>query len=198
MSVVTMEKIDEIRERIDVTYQEAKDALEKCDGDVLEAIIYLENRTTKFKEFSNKSAEYKKTFMDSIKDLIDEGNVTKIVIKKNNQVILNIPVTVGVVSAVFFTGPITVSIIAAFVSGCTVYIEKEDGEVVNMNEKATETFYKSKEKATETFNKSKEKATDFYQDTKKKYEDFRKNEDVAYPEFDEEEEIIEEETEVEE
>ncbi len=189
MSVVTMEKIDEIRERVDVTYQEAKDALEKCDGDVLEAIIYLENKTTKFGEFSTKSKEYKKTFIDSIKDLIDEGNVTKIVIKKNNQVILNIPVTVGVVSAVFFTGPITVSIIAAFVSGCTVYIEKEDGETINMNEKATETF-----------NKSKEKATDFYQGTKKKYEDFRK-EDVEYPEFDEEvveEEIKEEEKEIEE
>jgi len=47
--MITIEQIDELRKRLDVTYEEAKEALEACNGDMLEAIIYLE-KTTKKKE----------------------------------------------------------------------------------------------------------------------------------------------------
>ena len=38
---ITLEKVDQVRERTGVTYAEAKNALEVANGDVLEAIIYL-------------------------------------------------------------------------------------------------------------------------------------------------------------
>ena len=38
----TLEKIDEVRKRANVSYGEAKEALESCNGDVVEALIYLE------------------------------------------------------------------------------------------------------------------------------------------------------------
>ena len=40
---ITLEKVDQVRERTGVTYAEAKNALEIANGDVLEAIIYIEN-----------------------------------------------------------------------------------------------------------------------------------------------------------
>ena len=42
MENITLEKVDAIRERINVSYEKAKEALEIAEGDVLEALIYLE------------------------------------------------------------------------------------------------------------------------------------------------------------
>lgn len=42
MSDITLEKIDIIRERTNVSYAEAKKALEIADGNVVDALIYIE------------------------------------------------------------------------------------------------------------------------------------------------------------
>lgn len=38
-----LEKVERVREKCNVSYEEARKALETCDGDVLDAIIMLEN-----------------------------------------------------------------------------------------------------------------------------------------------------------
>ena len=47
MENITLDKVDAVIERTYVTYAEAKEALETCNGDVLEAIIYLEDKIKK-------------------------------------------------------------------------------------------------------------------------------------------------------
>jgi hypothetical protein len=42
--MVSLEQVEKLRERADVTFEEAKDALERSDGDMLDAIIYLERQ----------------------------------------------------------------------------------------------------------------------------------------------------------
>jgi len=42
MAEITLEKIDIIKERTGVSYTEAKEALEECDSDVVNALIYIE------------------------------------------------------------------------------------------------------------------------------------------------------------
>lgn len=42
MNEITLEKVDLVKERAFVTYLEAKEALEHSNGDVLEALIYIE------------------------------------------------------------------------------------------------------------------------------------------------------------
>ena len=41
--MVTLEKIDKIVERTGVTFEEARDALNACNGDVVEAIILIQS-----------------------------------------------------------------------------------------------------------------------------------------------------------
>ena len=41
---ITLEKLDILRERGDLSYQEAKELLELCEGDVIAALIELEHR----------------------------------------------------------------------------------------------------------------------------------------------------------
>ena len=54
MENVTLEKVDMVRERTGVSYEKAKEALEVCEGDVLEALIYIE----KTQGISNNNNEY--------------------------------------------------------------------------------------------------------------------------------------------
>src|SRR5699024_11972032 len=39
-----LEKVEKLRERADVSYEEAKEALEACDWDLLDAMVWLEKR----------------------------------------------------------------------------------------------------------------------------------------------------------
>ncbi len=47
---VTLEQIDELRSRVNVSYEEAKATLEKNDGDLIKSIIELENKKGKKNE----------------------------------------------------------------------------------------------------------------------------------------------------
>ena len=85
MEKITLEKVDMVRERTKVTYAEAKEALEACEGDVLEALIYIEknneNKTSAEKSFNNFKDECKNTISIEelkawFKELIAKGNVT--------------------------------------------------------------------------------------------------------------------------
>ena len=65
---ITLEKVDQVRERTGVTYAEAKNALEIANGDVLEAIIYIENiKEADAKENSKIKAESIEEFKKGIK-----------------------------------------------------------------------------------------------------------------------------------
>ena len=47
MSKITIESIDQVMERVpDATYAQVKEALLKCDGDVVDAIILLQDNST--------------------------------------------------------------------------------------------------------------------------------------------------------
>ena len=74
--------------------------------------------------------------LDKIKEIVSKGNVSRVLVRKGENVILNIPVTVGVVGAVVGITAAkwaTLSAVLATVGfGCTVEIIKNDGEVVNV------------------------------------------------------------------
>jgi hypothetical protein len=62
-------KVDEVRKRKKVSYEEAKNALEMAGNDVLEAIIYLENlKQEKFDEIR----DYKEKTVESIRKTTSE------------------------------------------------------------------------------------------------------------------------------
>ena len=97
MSKITIEAIDQVMDRVPgVTYAEVKEALIKCDGDVVDAIILLQNNST-----NEENIKSKKTFEDvfgkdyeqikeEITELIRKSNVIRIVIEKNGKIIMNI------------------------------------------------------------------------------------------------------------
>ncbi len=134
---ITLEKVDLVRERTGVTYAEAKNALEVANGDVLEAIIYIESIKEEDAEANSKiKAESIDEFKKWLKDLINKGNITRIRISKDEKEIVDVPVNAGIaagVIAIIFPPILAFVLIAGVVTQITIEITKADGtvEVVN-------------------------------------------------------------------
>jgi Domain of unknown function (DUF4342) len=64
--------------------------------------------------------------IDTVKQLVHEGNVRRITIKQDGEVIAEFPLTFGVVGAVLAPALAAIGAIAALVSHCTIEVERSD------------------------------------------------------------------------
>lgn len=126
MEEITLEKIDTVRGRTGVTYKEAKEALERVGGNVVEALIELEaKKNVKWTdEFSVRSNEV----IDKVKDIIHQGNVNRIRIKSEGRTLVEIPVTLGAISAVVLPQLAALGVLVAVFKRCTIEVVRNDGE----------------------------------------------------------------------
>lgn len=62
-----------------------------------------------------------------VKSLIKEGNIRRIIIKDvDGKILVELPVTIGVVGALFAPVLAAVGAIAALVTKCTIVVERRD------------------------------------------------------------------------
>ncbi|NLY66926.1 MAG: DUF4342 domain-containing protein [Tissierellia bacterium] len=128
---ITLEMIDSVVSRTNVSFKEAKEALEKTNGDVVEAIIYLES--SQKSNLSSELTDLGNEMINKVKEILKKGNVTRITVKKDEEIILNLPVTAAAVGAIISVPLALVGLGGALLSKCTIEIQKEDGEVINVN-----------------------------------------------------------------
>jgi len=74
--------------------------------------------------------------VDKIKELVKKGNVSRIIVCRKGEQLLNIPVSVGAVGAVVGLAAakwVTLAAVLATIGlGCTVEVIKSDGGIVNV------------------------------------------------------------------
>ena len=96
--------------------------------------------------------------IEKIKELIRKGSVSRIIVKRGDNQILNFPVNVGIVGvAVGLTAAkwaLFAAVLATLGFGCTVEVIKEDGSVVNVVDE--ESSQKVRDFAADTVEKVKE------------------------------------------
>lgn len=120
-----LDKIDLVRKRMNVNYEEAKMALDSVDWDVVEAIVKIEkDQQSRKEEFLVRGNE----LVEKVKELVKKGNITKIRVKQDDKVLVEVPVTAGVVGAVLAPQLAVIGAVAALVSKCTVEIERANPE----------------------------------------------------------------------
>lgn len=181
MENITLEKVDMIRERTGVSYEKAKEALEVCEGDVLEALIYIEK--------SQKLSDINDEFVDEevnrtpisieelrvlIKQIIEKGNVTRIKVKKDDKELVDIPVNAGIaagVVAIIIPPILAAGVIAAIATQITIEITMEDGSVEVVNTYVSEMASNVKNKATDFADKIKNKVNEMKNDIGKHSDD---------------------------
>ena len=170
---LSLEKIDEMRKRTHCSYEEAKELLEKHNGDILEAIVEFEKKHRG--GFNNKHHNHHHnnghSFGEKVRGLIHKGSKTRFIIEKEKNTIINISVNVLIIVAiiampVFWVLPIAV--IAAYFMGYKIKIRKEKGEDIDVNKMVddvgskvkTSTEKNTKEAGKEEANEQKEKDKD--------------------------------------
>ncbi len=147
---VNLEQIEALRERANVSYSEAKEALETCNGDLVEALIYLE-KNNKIK--SESCSANSMGLWETIKKIIKKGNSTRFVIKKKEREVLSMPVTIAVIAAIIAPPLAAIGIILALITSHRFRFESKDGEGMEINktfDKVSEAVDNAKQKIVET------------------------------------------------
>lgn len=127
---INLQQIDELRNRANVGYAEAKDALERYNGDIVEALAYLEqNKRIKqgFKETSN-------DVVATANSLLDKGFKTRVLVKKDGIVKINISANTAIFFGIIGFHAAIVAGIVGLVTNHKLCIEKYSGEIVNVND----------------------------------------------------------------
>ncbi len=175
MSEITLEKIDIIRERTGAGYGEAKEALERCEGNVIDALIYLEeNKKSKMDEIYTSKDE----FVAWMKETIDKGYVSRIKVRRDDKVLLDVPVNAGVIVgalSIFWTpllAIIGIGTVAAVATNLTIEITKTDGTVEVVNKIIKGTMDNVADKVSDMASGMKGKMSDFTSEVKDKVNDY--------------------------
>ncbi len=125
-SVDRLEKVDQLRKRAGISYAEAADLLDAAGGDVLRALILHEQRSKapetgpQWKNWEARGGEV----LEKVKDLIKQGNVTRVVIRKDGRSVAEIPVTAGVIGAILAPTVALLGAAACLFGRCTIDVER--------------------------------------------------------------------------
>ncbi|NLM69787.1 MAG: DUF4342 domain-containing protein [Firmicutes bacterium] len=118
-----LQKIDVIRERTGLNFAEARELLEISNWDVMEALIVHDQQSTKT-VWEVRGREV----VDRVKQLIRKGNVTNIRIKANDRVIMELPVTAGVIGTVIAPKLALLGGIACLLTKCSIEFDQAPNE----------------------------------------------------------------------
>lgn len=144
------EKVEKLRQRADVSYEDAKAALTAANGDLLDAMIYLEkqgkteaSKTTEYKsngteekllpacceakkDHKEKAKADGEKFKNFCKDAWKKGNDNEFVMRRKNEVLIKIPVWV-LVLVLIFTFHVTLPLmLVSLFFGCKYAFEGKD------------------------------------------------------------------------
>lgn len=92
-----LEKIDIIRARLGVSYKDAKEALDAAGGDVVKALIDMEEKERNVGErFQVKGHE----MVGQLKTLLKKGQNYRVKVKQGDKTVLEFPASVGALGIV--------------------------------------------------------------------------------------------------
>lgn len=121
--------VDELRKRANVSYQEAVDALEKCDNNLLDALVYLE-KGNKIKSENKCSSN---GFFSWVKEIIRKGNRIKFIVSKEDSNVISIPLTAAIIITIFAPYVTLAGLIIALATRHNIKFRKESGEETSVN-----------------------------------------------------------------
>lgn len=164
---ITLEKIELVKDRTGVSYAEAKEALEAAGGSIVDAIISIEESIDEEGERPNVAAQGNEV-IEKLKALVKKGNVSKILIKKDDETILNIPVNLGILGTVVAPWGAVFAVLASFGFKCTIELVGEDGTIIDVSDTVSDTVGSVVEKGNAVAGELKEKGNVLYQDVVEK------------------------------
>ena len=153
---ITPEKIELVKDRTGVTEEEAKAALESNGGNVVDAIVSIEESFDA--KTAKKAGVKKEELINKMKEVVKRGNISKVTVSRNGEKILNIPLTVGILGTVIAPWGVIAGTVAAMGFKCDITFTDDQNREYNLTEKAGEFYLDAKEKGEDVLNIVKDKA----------------------------------------
>lgn len=141
---ITLEKIELVKDRTGSTYAEAKAALEAADGSVVDAIIAIEEKMNKEHDKVDGGSLKDSPIFAKMKEIVDKGNVSRILVTKGERTIVNFPVTAGVIGAVLVPWGAILGIVAAMGTQCSIDFVDDKGKVIDIDGTVVGVYDKAK------------------------------------------------------
>ena len=135
---VSLEKIDMLMERANISYKEAKEALEAHNGDMVEALIYLEasNKTSGVKRTAPqprpRAQRPENDFFEDLKKFFAKMHKTSFIIGNSSKRILDIPLTIAALLILFMLPFSLFAMIIPYLFGYKISILDAEGKNVNV------------------------------------------------------------------
>ena len=139
---IDLQTIDQLRERAQVSYTQAKEALEATDGDILEALIWLEekgNRTGSTQEPHHDSTDdgptyhhHRRTrsglsdFGRRLEDGVRDLHQMRFKILKDDVILLNLPATIALILGIVSIPISLIALMAALLLRYRIILEKPE------------------------------------------------------------------------
>jgi len=127
---INLEQIDELRKRANVSYEDSKNALETSNGNLIEALVFLEKQG-KIKEPETTRCEGQ--FFKKVKRLIKKGNETKLIVEKDDTVVLNVCITIVIIVTIAAAPLTIIALLVALATNHKIRIKKKDHECSEVN-----------------------------------------------------------------
>ena len=118
MSNLSLDQVDEIRARTNVSYEKAIEALKKADGDLLQALVLAERGK---KESGEGVVSLVGELVDSLTDLAKEGETSKLRVKLGDRVVKEVPLAAGAAAGLIL------SLAAVLLTRCVIEVVREKG-----------------------------------------------------------------------
>ncbi len=134
MATITLEQVELIMKKANVSYLEAKEALEHCNGDTVEALLYLE-QTERIHTSKTETTTAKVT------SFIDTLNATTFIMKKKERIYVNVPLSVALIAIILCFHVSIGAIILALIFGVRISIVGEN-ELANKINSTIDDFKK--------------------------------------------------------
>ncbi len=141
---ITLEKIELVKDRTGATYAESKAALEAADGSVVDAIISIEEEMNKEHDKVDGASLKDSPLFAKMKEIVDKGNVSRIIVTKGEKTIVNFPVTAGVIGAMLVPWGAILGIVAAMGTQCGIDFVDDKGNVIDIDGKVVGVYDKAK------------------------------------------------------
>lgn len=142
-----LEKIDIIKNRTGCSYREAQKALDEAGGDVVQALINLEEKD---QEFSEKMQGRAHDVFDSLKGMLQRGQETRIKVKHGDRTVFEMPATVGAVGILAALASSELAVLGAL-GGATAMAKKYTLEFEHKNKEKNLEETESTEKKEDAF-----------------------------------------------
>lgn len=143
---ISLDHVDKIIERTKVSYKEAKDMLEACNGDVVEAIIRIEqdqqNKSEQTEAEKKQAFEAKKQNVEGqlkfwgkqFMKLMRKLMTIKIQWLKEDRLFLELPLLIVIVFALFTMPWSIIALVAPIFFGVRIKLAMQNGKVTDVQD----------------------------------------------------------------